>query len=89
MKEWSNLKSHLRTFDNTEKEQIRETSELIAQIIRRREDLGLTQRKLSEISGVKQSAIARLETLGVMPRLDTLYKLLKPLGLTIKIYKEE
>lgn len=60
MKEWSNLKSHLRTLDETEKEQIRETAELIAQIIQRREDLGLTQRKLAEISGVKQSAIARL-----------------------------
>lgn len=89
MKEWSNLKSYLRTLDETEKEQIRETAELIAQIIQRREDLGLTQRKLAEISGVKQSAIARLEALGVMPCLDTLYKLLKPLELTIKIYKEE
>ena len=46
---------------------------------------GMTQRDLAEASGLKQPAIARIESHRSVPRVDTLLKLLVPLGYTLKI----
>jgi len=53
---------------------------VIVALIQARREKGYTQRKLEELSGVKQSAIARLEKGDSMPSLATLQKLLAPLG---------
>jgi DNA-binding XRE family transcriptional regulator len=58
---------------------------LIGKMIEAREEKGLSQRALAEISGVKQPAIARLENLKATPQIDTLFKVLHPLGYTIEI----
>ena len=50
-----------------------------------REAKGLSQRQLAEICGVKQPAIARIESLKTTPQIDTLFKILNPLGYTISI----
>lgn len=85
MKKWSDVRENIQALSEFEKEQIDLAAELVKQIINRRAELGLTQRQLAEKSGVKQSAIARLESQAVVPRIDTLYKLLRPLGLKIKL----
>jgi transcriptional regulator with XRE-family HTH domain len=41
---------------------------------------GLTQRQLAEKAGVPQSAIARIESRAVIPRVDTLDRLLEGCG---------
>ena len=46
---------------------------------------GLTQRQLAALSGVPQPAIARIERGGVVPRLDTLDRLLAVTGNTIEV----
>jgi transcriptional regulator with XRE-family HTH domain len=48
-----------------------------------RERLGLTLRRLGEISGVHYVAVARLEAGKLDPRLSTLMKLSKALGVTL------
>jgi DNA-binding XRE family transcriptional regulator len=58
---------------------------LIGKMIEAREQQGLSQRDLAEISGVKQPAIARLESLKATPQIDTLFKVLIPLGYTLEI----
>ena len=58
---------------------------LIGKMIEAREEKGFTQRQLAKISGVKQPAIARLESMKATPQIDTLLKLLHPLGYTIEI----
>jgi DNA-binding XRE family transcriptional regulator len=58
---------------------------LIGKMIEAREEKGFSQRELAKISGVKQPAIARLESLRATPQVDTLFKVLYPLGYTIKI----
>lgn len=58
-------------------------SEVIGNISRVRRKLGMSQRELAKRSGVKQSAIARLETLNAVPQLDTLVKLAYHLDLKI------
>lgn len=59
--------------------------ELIGKIIEAREAKGLTQQELADISGVKQSSIARLEKLKTTPQIDTLFKILTPMGYKLAI----
>lgn len=70
---------------SAEKEKINFEIELIGKIIEAREERGLSQRELAEISGLKQPAIARLESMKTTPQIDTLFKILNPLGYTISI----
>ena len=58
---------------------------LIGEFIKAREEKGISQRKLEELSGVKQPIIARLEKGTTSPQLDTLLKVLAPLGKTLAI----
>ena len=53
---------------------------IIVAMIEARREKKLSQEQLEELSGVKQSAIARLESGSQMPSLSTLVKLLTPLG---------
>ena len=68
-----------------ERERIHFEVALIGKMIEAREKKGLSQRDLAEISGIKQPAIARLESMKSTPQIDTLFKLLLPLGYTIEI----
>lgn len=68
-----------------ERERINFEVSLIGKMIEAREEKGLSQRELAEISGVKQPAIARLESMNATPQIDTLFKVLHPLGYTIEI----
>ena len=68
-----------------ERERINFEIALIGKMIEAREEKGLTQRELAKISGTKQPAIARIESLKTTPQIDTLFKVLYPLGYTIEI----
>ena len=68
-----------------ERAQIEFDTALIGKVIEAREAKGLSQRELAEISGVKQPAIARLESMRSTPQIDTLFKVLSPLGYTLSI----
>ncbi len=68
-----------------EREKINFEIELIGKMVEAREQKGLSQRELARLSGVKQPAIARLESMKTTPQIDTLFKVLNPLGYTISI----
>lgn len=68
-----------------EREQINFQVDLIGKVIEARESQGLSQRDLAELSGIKQPAIARMESMKSIPKIDTLFKILAPLGYTISI----
>jgi ribosome-binding protein aMBF1 (putative translation factor) len=55
-----------------EREKIKFQVALIGKMIEAREQKGISQRQLAELSGVKQSVIARLESMEVTPQIDTL-----------------
>lgn len=65
-------------------EEVEELVNIIDSISSARIAAGMTQRQLAEKCGIKQSAIARIETLQVTPRIDTLIKIARSLDLTIK-----
>ena len=58
---------------------------LIGELIKARQKKGLSQKKLEEMSGVKQPIIARMEKGTTSPQLDTVLKILAPLGKTLKV----
>lgn len=58
---------------------------LIGKMIEAREEKGLSQKQLAELTGMKQPAIARLEKLQTTPQLNTLIKFLTPLGYKLSI----
>lgn len=58
---------------------------LIGELIKARQERGLSQKKLEELSGVKQLVIARMEKGQTSPQLDTILKVLAPLGKTLAI----
>ena len=63
--------------------------ELIGKLIEARETKGLTQAQLAEVAGLKQSAVARLENLKATPQIDTLFKILTPMGYKLTIVPKE
>ena len=58
---------------------------LITGLVKAREEKGISQKKLEELSGIKQPMIARIEKGKAVPNTDTLIKLLFPLGKTLAI----
>ena len=63
--------------------------DLIGKLIEARETKGFTQAQLAEAAGIKQSAIARMENLKATPQIDTLFKVLMPLGYKLAIVPNE
>lgn len=81
--EWGQVRNTLYS-----KEEIAESNlrvALIGEIIKAREEMGISQKKLEELSGVRQPVIARLERGNTSPQLDTILKILAPLGKTLYI----
>ena len=58
---------------------------LIGKLIEAREARGLSQKHLADMCGLKQSAIARLEKMGATPKINTLIRVLQPLGYKLDI----
>ncbi len=58
---------------------------LIGKLIEAREEKGLSQRELAKMSGVKQPAIARIESMRLTPQIDTFLKVLSSFGYKLDI----
>lgn len=58
---------------------------LIGELVKARRESGISQKKLEELSGVKQPIIARMEKGNTSPQLDTVLKVLAPLGKTLAV----
>ena len=58
---------------------------LVGELIKARNEKGISQKKLEELSGVKQPIIERMEKGRTSPQVSTLLKVLAPLGKTLAI----
>lgn len=58
---------------------------LMGEIIKARHEKGISQKKLEELSGVKQPVIARMEKGTSDPKLTTMIKILESLGMTLAV----
>ena len=75
MKTWNQTRNEITSVNEAEKQEIRQMAHLVAQIIERRQVLGLTQKQLAVRAGLRQEAVARLESARTMPRIDTLLRI--------------
>lgn len=84
MTTWSEFKkAHPLT---TEEElMVKMEEDIIRTVSKLREEQQMTQSELAERCNIKQSALARLEKQHHSPRVDSLIKVLAPLGYTLKI----
>lgn len=83
LRSWDEAKTELFT-----PEEIIESSfrvAIIGELIKARQEKGISQKQLEELSGVKQPVIARMERGTTSPQLDTIIKLLASLGKTLAI----
>jgi DNA-binding XRE family transcriptional regulator len=76
--DWEDLKAEI--FTPAEISAMNLKAMIISEIIKARQERGISQYQLEELSGVKQSAIARLERGNINPTIETLQKILAPLG---------
>lgn len=80
---WENFEKDVYTADEIRESDLRVS--LISEFIRARDELGISQKKLEELSGVKQPIIARMEKGYSNPQIETVLKLLAPMGKTLAI----
>jgi predicted XRE-type DNA-binding protein len=58
---------------------------LMGEIVKARKEKNISQQKLEELSGVRQPVIARMENGTSVPKIDTVIKVLTPLGKTLAV----
>lgn len=80
---WEEFEKDVYTADEIRESDLRVS--LISEFIRARDELGISQKKLEELSGVKQPIIARMEKGYSNPQIETVLKLLAPMGKTLAI----
>ena len=84
MATWKELKNSL-SIDKETQNAIDLEKDLIRTMVAIREEKGLTQSQLAEMCHVKQPVIARMESSIHSPQIDSLFKILTPLGYTLQI----
>lgn len=84
MTTWKELKNNLM-LSKEDINAIELEKDLIRTMVHIREEKGLTQSQLAEMCHVKQPVIARMESSAHSPRIDSLLRILTPLGYTLQI----
>jgi len=88
MKTWNDYKEHVREVDpesGKTMEEVEALSSIVSTIIRQRNAMGISQRELAAMCGIPQSSVARIESFKTTPNLDTVLKIMQPLGLTLTV----
>jgi DNA-binding phage protein len=68
-----------------DRQEITLEKDLIKKALKARKEQKMSQKQLAAKSGLKQPAIARIESLSTSPRVDTLVKILYHLGYKLEI----
>jgi len=80
---WNEVRAELYTPEEIAASDLRVA--IIGELVKARREQGLSQKKLEDLSGVKQPIIARMEKGSTKPQLDTVLKVLAPLGKTLAV----
>lgn len=86
MRTWEDFKKQLKK-DNSMQfiEEMETLALIVSAIIERRRELEYSQRELADICGIPHSSVARIESCSVRPNVETILKIMKPLGLTLSV----
>ena len=80
---WEDLQKQLFTPEEIEESEVRVA--IINEMIKAREENGITQKQLEAMSGVTQPVISRMEKGTTDPQLSTVLKVLNSLGKTLQV----
>jgi len=80
---WNEVRERLFTPEELAASELRVA--MMIELSNARAEKGISQKKLEELSGVRQPVIARMERGNTSPQLDTVLKVLAPLGKTLYI----
>ena len=83
MKTWEEVRPKLYTVDEIRESNLRVA--IIGELIKARNEKNISQRELEQLSGVKQPVISRMEAGETSPQLDTILRVLAPLGKTLYV----
>ena len=82
-REWGDARKELFTKEEIAESDLRVA--LIGELIKARNEKGITQKELEVMSGVRQPVIARMERGTSNPQINTVLKVLAPLGMTLSV----
>jgi predicted transcriptional regulator len=83
MRKWSDVRKELYTAEEIRESDLRVA--IISELIKARNEKNISQRELEQLSGVKQPIISRMEAGETSPQLDTVLRVLAPLGKTLAV----
>ena len=83
MRTWKDVRPELYTAEEIRESDLRVA--IIGELIKARQIRHISQRELEQLSGVKQPIISRIETGETSPQLDTILRVLAPLGKTLAV----
>lgn len=84
---WNEYKEYVKMTDPVGKEILEEAeaeAAIISAMIKQRSALGMSQRELARLCDIPQSSVARIESSKTTPRLNTILKIYRHLGLTLR-----
>lgn len=84
MATWKKIREELN-LTNEDERLVEMEKNLIKTMVSIREEKGYTQTQLAQLCNVKQPTIARMEASTHSPQLDSLLRVLVPLGYTLQI----
>jgi ribosome-binding protein aMBF1 (putative translation factor) len=88
MKTWNDYKEHVKSLNSESRkdiEEIESIAAIVGAVIEQRKAMGITQRELAALCGIPQPSVARIESYKTTPNLDTLLKIMRPLGLKLTV----
>ncbi|MCL2851939.1 MAG: helix-turn-helix domain-containing protein [Defluviitaleaceae bacterium] len=83
MRTWKDVRQEVYTAEEIRESNLRVA--IIGELIKARNEQGISQRELEQLSGVKQPIISRMEAGETSPQLDTILRVLAPLGKTLYV----
>jgi len=81
--EWSTVEKELFTPEEIAASNVRVA--ILGELIKARNEQGLSNKKLARLCGVKKSVITRMERGNKSPQIGTVMKILAPLGKTLAV----
>ena len=80
---WDEVRNEIYTLEENMASDLRVA--LMVELIKARNEKGISQKQLEQMSGVKQPVIARMEKGNTNPQIETIIKVLAPLGKKLAI----
>lgn len=85
MSNWNDVRKNITSLSQEDWDEVDLKVKIVGEMLEARKKAGITQTELENLTGIKQSFIARFENNHMDPQLTTVLKLLRPLGLTLDV----